>query len=536
MLNGYYYRVTRNLDEALRQLISWQDRTKHYSYVWIDALCINQEDPQERNHQVKKMRSIYEQAECVMISLGEAAEDSHLAFELAEELVSLEETGQDSSAWMSSPDRTKHFVAFDLLLTRPYWSRVWVVQEVNSARRAEIMCGEDFILWTKLLQAQNIINSNQGLLWKLARDEPCLSDFPSDVWYEGPRGLLSHIGSQEPSLFEALRWHCTKVSSLAEDKVYAILGITSARDDPRIVIDYSRGVQQVYIDTTTYIIQSTKRLDIICGMQCTQRSNLGLPSWVIDWVDAYTSCLLDGSTGEMEAARSSEARVTFGQDGRSLTVEGMYLGTVSSVVDRLNPGDLAESFDLLEDFHRSRLLIGPPEEVPLSKLLTFCKTFTCGRILREVELLADGSDDDARRTMLGTFGHLAGQKGFGNLGQPSKELAESISHEFTNDYLETWGNVMLSDFKTILASRRFFICENGLQGSGLNQVVVGCKVCIFLGCATPVVVRPIATPANGDGGERFEVIGDAYIDGYMHGEALEELEQQKLELKKFVLI
>jgi hypothetical protein len=41
---------------------------------------------------------------------------------------------------------------------------------------------------------------------------------------------------------------------------------------------------------------------------------------------------------------------------------------------------------------------------------------------------------------------------------------------------------------------------------------------------------------NENGDEKFVVIGDAYIDGYMHGEALIELDQQKLELKKFVLI
>jgi hypothetical protein len=75
-----------------------------------------------------------------------------------------------------------------------------------------------------------------------------------------------------------------------------------------------------------------------------------------------------------------------------------------------------------------------------------------------------------------------------------------------------------------------------LQGSGFDEVDVGCEVCIFLGCSIPVVLRPIDNSAGREGGESFEVIGNAYVDGYMNGEGIIELEQQKLELKKFVLI
>jgi hypothetical protein len=96
------------------------------------------------------------------------------------------------------------------------------------------------------------------------------------------------------------------------------------------------------------------------------------------------------------------------------------------------------------------------------------------------------------------------------------------------------GEVIFNDLEAIMASRRFFVCRNGLQGSGFGECSVGCKVCILFGCASPVILKPMGLNENGD--EKFVVIGDAYIDGYMHGEALIELDQQKLELKKFVLI
>jgi hypothetical protein len=203
-LNSHHWEVTRNLAIALRQLQSLYETNK--VYVWIDALCINQTDPEERNHQVQKMRSIYENAELVLVSLGEAAENSDCAFDMARELVAMKELGcDDDIEQIIRSERTEGLCAFHLLLTRSYWTRVWVVQEVNSARQIHVLCGYDSIPWTTLLRAQNIVNSNQAALWNLVKDESRLWNFTSDVWYEGPRGLLSHIGGQEPTLFEALR-------------------------------------------------------------------------------------------------------------------------------------------------------------------------------------------------------------------------------------------------------------------------------------------------------------------------------------------
>jgi hypothetical protein len=401
------------------------------------------------NHQVKKMRSIYENAELVVVSLAEAAEDSHLAFDLARELVTMERfSGNDGIEQIMSSERTKDFCAFHLLLTRSYWTRVWVVQEVNSARQVHVLCGDDSIPWKTLLRAQNIINSNQAALWDLVRDEPRQSNFTSDVWYEGPRGLLSHIESEEPSLFEALRWHCTKESTLAEDKVYAILGITSAKNDPQLVIDYSRGAQPLFIDTAKYIIRSTRRLDVICGVQKSphSKSDMNLPSWVVNWVDAYTSCLLDGSTGVAEAAASSEARFVFGQDGKSVTVEGMCLGITSTLAE--NPAWMYEyessepDLDILEKFYLWCLTcprLAAPENTTLPGLLDSFRNFICGRILKEVDLLAELSDGEAVETILAVFAFRLVKKENRILPRPLQQLVESISRNFTDDYLETWA-------------------------------------------------------------------------------------------------
>ncbi|KUJ19175.1 uncharacterized protein LY89DRAFT_773274 [Mollisia scopiformis] len=486
------------------------------------------------------MRSIYSKAKGVFISLGEAAEDSRLVPSLAETLVAWEDDSQGPIEQIINPRRKNEFCALQALLTRTYWTRVWVVQEVNSAKEAHILCGEDLLPWETLLRAQNIVNLNQSALWKLVKDDPRLASFTSDVWYEGPRGLLSHIGNEEPSLFEALRWHCTKESTLPEDKVYAILGITTAKEDPAMVIDYSRGVEQLYIDTTKYIIQSTRRLDVICGMQRPHhlKSAMELPSWVVNWVDAYTSCLLDGSTGEVEATGSREASFEFSKDGRMVTVEGIHLGTISSVAEfpvseNENIPEEREP-SCLDRFCLSSLMLGNPQEATIPDLLRLCKSFTCSRILRDVEILAELSDADATRMILAVFAYLAIQENTMIVGPPMADLAQELTERYSEQDLDSWSEIILSDLETILHSRDSFICSDGLLGSGFGQIEAGCEVFAILGCAAAVILLP--TGINIDGIESFKVIGDSYLDGYMLGEALVKLDQQKLKLKKLVLV
>jgi hypothetical protein len=64
-VNGYEMRITTNLEAALRQL-----RSDGCTTVWIDALCINQDDQEEKNLQVLRMKTIYQKAEEVIIWLG----------------------------------------------------------------------------------------------------------------------------------------------------------------------------------------------------------------------------------------------------------------------------------------------------------------------------------------------------------------------------------------------------------------------------------------------------------------------------------
>ncbi|KAK7749917.1 hypothetical protein SLS53_000499 [Cytospora paraplurivora] len=138
---GKYYRlaVTKELSLALKYLRNGgNDRI-----LWIDALCIDQENHEERNHQVQMMSRIYTGAKQACIWLGEDSEDSTKAIQFIDEIMRLEhfdsisENKENASRWQSLLS----------LMQRPWFSRRWVVQEIALARSATIYCGNDSIPW-----------------------------------------------------------------------------------------------------------------------------------------------------------------------------------------------------------------------------------------------------------------------------------------------------------------------------------------------------------------------------------------------------
>jgi hypothetical protein len=124
-VNNVPRRITENLDVALRHLRC--DTTS--KVLWIDALCINQEDVEERNHQVQHMHKIYGAAQQTIVWLGPAADQSDVVMDCFE-------SG-------TIPDVDAYLFAYYVykLMTRPWWTRVWIIQEIVFAHTSSVHCG-----------------------------------------------------------------------------------------------------------------------------------------------------------------------------------------------------------------------------------------------------------------------------------------------------------------------------------------------------------------------------------------------------------
>lgn len=136
----YKLRVRKELALALKYL-RYPNKSRT---LWIDAICINQDDPSERNHQVQLMSRIYTLAQEVCIWLGEGDGASKLAIPF----IKNEIMEWDKFKTLFSDNRyTAKWRALVVLMQRNWFSRRWVVQEIALATKATIYCGDDFVEW-----------------------------------------------------------------------------------------------------------------------------------------------------------------------------------------------------------------------------------------------------------------------------------------------------------------------------------------------------------------------------------------------------
>ncbi|KAK2053832.1 HET-domain-containing protein [Colletotrichum caudatum] len=176
--------VTENLYHCLRR-IRLEDRPR---LVWADALCINQADGKEKEAQVMLMHDIYVGARRVLAYLGEEADASAEAVELIERYwrVSLpnplnagarafvegvlSEPVPDAPAGAEAelpPLGDDKWVAVSRFWNRPWFRRVWAVQEFVLARDVLMICGDRAVSWSRLWPATVALEEPESPPWPL---------------------------------------------------------------------------------------------------------------------------------------------------------------------------------------------------------------------------------------------------------------------------------------------------------------------------------------------------------------------------------
>ncbi|KAF2737685.1 HET-domain-containing protein, partial [Polyplosphaeria fusca] len=250
MVNGRTLRVTENLYSALQHLrLKNEDRV-----LWIDAVCINQENQRERGHQVEQMSRIYSEAEEVIIWLGPATYETDVFMESlwrVEEHYLVWELVRCTNYWQSLPSYSTNTSRKGLsaLLMRPWFRRIWILQEVANAKRARVWCG------TKSIKARTF--SLAPLLVGIRPERHCKAVL--DIM-PGPSRKNSWWGENR-SLYNLLLKFSESEASDPRDKVYALLGISSdAHDTDNLRPDYTKDIQTVVYDTSGLLFGSSGAL------------------------------------------------------------------------------------------------------------------------------------------------------------------------------------------------------------------------------------------------------------------------------------
>jgi hypothetical protein len=470
------------------------------------------------------MRTIYERAESVLVWLGPSIERADLAFALFEELYQHRNSKKDIDKILRDEYKVNGLKAMRDLLERGYWERLWIVQEINSARNITILCGRYKIDWLKVVAVQNtLLSDHESLMAQQSSTGSMLVQLDNRVIFWGPKSLelprCDHCSSL-PLLYSLLAKFWSLQTSDPRDKIYALVGLSSARDDPGFVIDYSASIHHVYIDVTKYILLSSRKLNIVCSTQRSE-TEINLPSWVPNWVldrrrhgvNFLEMELL--SEGRLyNAAGTSTAEFELQHGDQILIPNGFLLSCIQSVGVK---GHLKSRHDFYAGIH-----------ILLSwyKLCTAIKAPTLVQedaFCRTISFVCSSSPDDR----LGRMERCAGAIAMQAAEICPKELVDPEFMSLKEKYnIEKWrAERWLKEVYARIRRRRFFISDSNLIGMGPESAESGDIICILLGCSVPVVLRP----QNG----HYIFLGEAYIYGYMYRKAMEELAEGKFRLEPF---
>jgi len=287
---GPYWDVlfqTKNCWDMLRSIRPWRG----VRMVWIDALCINQDNFKERGEQVAKMKQIYEECFRVIVYLG-----PDIASPLRGRFPSrrgFEELDQYSSSLRgkesSKLELERIWPTMRDLLQKRYFSRVWVIQEVVASQRAVIRIGNvDFFIDSTTPSKLKAITNGK---WDW--------DVCAAPWVQYMAQKSIHV----EDLYQVLAATSKSRATDLRDRLFGILGLISGNAEEVALWkpDYSLSVQHVLVGLCAYLIINLKKPHLLQHAS-TLSAGISSPSWTPSWISdkSWESIFAPESSGRKE--------------------------------------------------------------------------------------------------------------------------------------------------------------------------------------------------------------------------------------------
>ncbi|KZL71781.1 ankyrin and het domain protein [Colletotrichum incanum] len=554
--------ITPNLQEFLDEFRRRGLEDVHY--LWIDALCINQDNLTERRDQVALMGRIYSSCERTIAWLGAEDVDSLACTKMFAKLGSIPEdqleclTGKQISNKLGLTDADWFSLA--RFMNRDWWHRKWTLQETVLPKDIVFWCGRDEFCRSNLLHA---IRNADIQLWKGVKvpDDPirCRTAVPQrvlDSWFVWPYVLWyltrkpevrARIDSVAPN-YARLR-----SSSDARDSVYSIISFLGDNIKENISVDYEKAPADVF---TEYVRAANLDLFLyeIGGRAC--RHIPDLPSWVpdysvpqkpVDWIHIGGNVLYHAGGEDLEATTKRIVVLPSGNP-RILAVPGIFVDTIMQVGGRSGDTGTGRCFadalavldllpwaeqdeDIIEAFWRTLLSDMQRGRHPDSE--TFGPSFSAFLAFYLAKwIFISKIDSDASKNLNKLIVSLSEKSRLGLL--PSWKQLLDLAARFaarsdaekpvlTEDEMEKLSPY-LEFIREKFDERCFFITEHGRMGIGPDGLKAGTLICVIKGCKYPFLLD------EGSAG-RYKLLGPSYVRGIMFGESLQRQDFARVEIE-----
>jgi hypothetical protein len=474
-----YLSVTRNLASALRHLRG-ERRSRR---LWIDAICINQRDLDERSSQTSTMWAIYHCAELVLVWLGEekdhGREMMERLYDLGRDLV-LNRTLDWNRKTMITvngvgppmPDLCLDEAALLKFLFRPWFERVWIRQEIAFAKKVIMHCGYGSRPLEPISDAVFVL-ANFAYKVSVYFHEPGLPERLRLVYetLSSARASISSLRRERYSLSKLRNTLKGVRSTDPRDQIYGVWSLLGNDFHALgIRVNYAISENELIIDVVSRFMQAGF-LSSVLGMSASPAAHLEttphprLPSWVPDLTSDSTI-----ATGLPPSDRISKpsTEILATSDGRMalLRVAGRHVETLSDVF---------------------RFAI-PHEENSLSNSIKEAWGFALGQ-----ETFFRRYPEENPR--FSAFFEAVGYDGTSDLELKLREVLEFPEVTALYKFLVRGLPLELSKVKLVrlrdrLNGRAFLVTESGRVGLGNIAVKKGDFICYLLGCSQEIILRP----------------------------------------------
>jgi hypothetical protein len=528
LLNQRRIRVTKNLAAALR--VFRADKNISSFWFWIDALCINQNDINERNCQVKRMIEIYRSAHYVLVWLGPETDNSEMAFGVMEtvhqSLIENLEANELPLGFHYDSLKADEWASFCDLLNRPYWSRIWVIQELAACDETDIIVcwGRHGIAMDRLIAVLHCMSATMQhwdatsakfneAEWKINAPRLLLNTLP----LLGLVGTATRIQSanepEEPVVKHKRMMMAMKNAQSTDprDMIYGLMGLLDFKLAARIEPDYKASLESVYAEYTRATITTREDLSIIYQHGPGKLRQIDWPSWVPDFRSLNSKDIPSPLSEKGFSAGGSWAPILFSDDGMTLICQGVVVDELEDCVFSPFCKDM-EKFDEHSKVDLSRclrrILIEAPFKgwktgsMPLVSLADLLKPYPANDAARTFFRRNDCVlvKDAPLKQWLIELGTAATKPA---IDEPRSKA--EIDARYKAEMSEVWEWLWI---RTVITTKA------GRLGIGTRDAREGDKVAILKGSHVPLLLRPSGTG--------FRVVGACYVDGLMDGEALRD--------------
>ncbi|KAK4169536.1 heterokaryon incompatibility protein 6, OR allele [Cladorrhinum sp. PSN259] len=566
--SGQTINVTVSLHDALTDLRLPRRRR----YLWVDAVCINQTDNEEKGKQIMLMDQIYKKARRVLIYLGKSdpsVDGAMKDFRWLDWKFMPLHVRRYNSRWavlgpagvamidllpkMKPMKETEfNWGPITSLLQRQWFERTWVIQEAVLAKRAEVICGNQSVSWAVLERVVIAMNVYHGFvksiagykeidravhainLIRSARRDAYRHILMPELWLLNRyiTGSRQEFSRMIDLVQESRRFACTN----PRDKIYGLLGIT--KEDSRseyLTPNYGLSPGDVFRRYVLWEILHNNSLKVLGVSSDKERSDpeFASPSWVPDFTRLdphYRLTRYDKRAAYLANLGRPKPEARVSEDGKVLYLKGRPIDIIHTVAQR----SASHTFDDDITDEERKISTGNEEIAELSPALikeaieiwrAAVKRQT-GRapplVTKDLWVTAKDGEFTAYpeqwtyllralicdRTDLGSFATVADLPYVAGV---VRALADEIP--FSRLFRKTDGPRVQGTIQALIhagQSRRFASTWTGLAGFVPVRAREGDAVVILYGSQVPCVLRPA-----GDG--KYSLVGECYMHGLMWG-------------------